>query len=100
LIKASILFFYKRVFSTSSMKFSCRIVGSATAAWWAVATILSATQCRPVRKVWEFWMTEGACYELSAFLIGKAVPNIILNIIILGKELETLYTVEIRLTFV
>ncbi|KAI1251910.1 hypothetical protein MGN70_006481 [Eutypa lata] len=84
LVKASILALYWRIFPTRFMKTSCHILGGVVFAWWMVVVIVSAAQCRPIRRTWTPGMTEGTCIDTCSFLIGNAVPNIITDAAILS----------------
>ncbi|KAJ0161957.1 hypothetical protein CTA2_5321 [Colletotrichum tanaceti] len=83
-LKASILFFYIRVFSMVSSTFT--IVLWATQAFnlaFCIAfTVANLNQCRPFRNAWEAWDGKhpGYCINVYAMFISHAVINIALDV--------------------
>ncbi|OJJ01983.1 hypothetical protein ASPVEDRAFT_41512 [Aspergillus versicolor CBS 583.65] len=89
LIKLSILFMYRRIFTDMSRFFrvGARICGGVVVLW-AIAFIPAATfQCTPVSKAWDS-DKEGHCINLRVGFFCVALPNILTDIAILTLPVQ------------
>lgn len=77
-VKLSVLFFYRRVFSTAPFKRPIVLLAVLVLVWFLVNNILGALQCIPVRKAWDSEIP-GRCINFLTFFIGMQVPNIVLD---------------------
>jgi len=82
--KFSILAMYRRIFPTRFMKIGgVWILGGMSAAWWLAIILVVVFQCNPQHKIFDPFMLEGKCIDLTAFFLGNSIPNILLDVAIL-----------------
>lgn len=74
--------FYRKIFTTAQFRLRTNIVGILVLAWLLVNNLLTALQCRPVKKAWSP-LTPGRCMEPLGIILGLQAGNIALDIIIL-----------------
>ncbi|KXH60139.1 CFEM domain-containing protein [Colletotrichum salicis] len=99
-LKASILFFYIRVFSMVSRTFS--LVLWCTQAFnflFCLAfTVANLNQCRPFSNAWEAWdgRHPGYCINVYAMFIAHAAINIALDVWMLGLPVTQVLWLNLR----
>lgn len=84
LVKLSILFMYRRIFTDVSHSFRVGswVCGGVVVAWALAFVPAAIFQCTPISKAWEA-DKEGHCINLRANFIGVAIPNILTDVAIL-----------------
>lgn len=89
LIKLSILFMYRRIFTDMSRFFrvGSRICGGVVVAWALAFVPAAIFQCTPVSKAWDS-DKEGHCIDLRVGFISVAIPNILTDIAILTLPVQ------------
>ena len=96
--KLSVLFFYRRIFSTSKTKIPAYVLGALIILWEvaAVSNSCSGSQaklmrgkipmivfsCVPADKFWNR-LRPGHCQDLTNQVLGTAVPNVVLDLALL-----------------
>ena len=93
LIKASILFFYQRVFPTPNFVLITRIIGGFVVAWWVVVVIIQVFSCNPIHGFWDT-STPSTCVNPAHFYIAVAVPNILTDIIMLCLPVRMVWRLQ------
>ncbi|KAK1966156.1 CFEM domain-containing protein [Colletotrichum sublineola] len=99
-LKASILFFYLRVFKLVNPTFT-------TVLWLTQAlnliscvafTVAKLNQCKPFSYSWEGWdgRHSGRCIDLHALLISHAAVNLAMNLWILSLPLTQVFWLNMR----
>lgn len=99
LIKASIIFFYLRIFP--SVRFR-RVLWATQGINILIAFlyfILTFTQCEPLHLYWTGWdgQQAGACRDFNALVLSHTGLNIALDIWMLALPLTQLYKLNLRL---
>ena len=112
-VKYSILCFYWRIFSISSIKLPIYILGTIITGWslacvgWAdererfIADVwnkifTAAFQCIPTAKLWDiFGRLDGHCINVIKFFIGNAIPNIITDVALLILPLPHIWRLQV-----
>ncbi|KAI1842123.1 hypothetical protein JX266_011656 [Neoarthrinium moseri] len=83
LAKLSILAFYWRIFPTSRVVISCKILGTVCILWTIAIQIVNVLQCRPLRAFWntELQTAPGTqCLDTVLFFLGNSVVNCVIDL--------------------
>ncbi|KAI3531258.1 CFEM domain-containing protein [Colletotrichum filicis] len=99
-LKASILFFYIRVFSMVSRTFSLVLWLTQTFnfLFCLAFTVANLNQCRPFSNAWEGWdgRHPGYCINVYAMFIAHAAINIALDVWMLGLPVTQVLWLNLR----
>ena len=95
LTKISILLFYSRIFAERRFKIALRITFALVIAWLLAIEITVLAECVPISGLWDL-SVPSRCIQLVPFFVGAGVPNVILNVIIVGLPLPMIWTLEIE----
>ncbi|KAK0380109.1 CFEM domain-containing protein [Colletotrichum limetticola] len=99
-LKASILFFYIRVFSMVSRTFSLVLWLTQTFnfLFCLAFTVANLNQCRPFSNAWEAWdgRHPGYCINVYAMFIAHAAINIALDVWMLGLPVTQVLWLNLR----
>lgn len=89
LIKLSILFMYRRIFTDMSrfFRWGARICGAVVVLWALAFVPVAIFQCTPVSKAWDS-DKEGHCINLRVGFFCVALPNIVTDIAILTLPVQ------------
>ena len=96
-IKASILLFYRRLFSTVQFRTWTTVVLIFVGVWLITNNVAAAVQCLPVQKAWEFDLP-GHCVNPMTLVIGIQVPNVFLDVVILALPMPMVYRLQLSRT--
>lgn len=95
--KFSVLFFYYRIFESTSTWLFCGlwVIGGMNAAWLVSAWISTIFQCVPVRAAWDPAFQEGSrCFDQRTWFLGTAIPSMIIDFLILILPLPRLWKLK------
>lgn len=96
LIKISVLLFYRRIFATPQFRLRTNIVGALVLAWLLINNLLTALQCRPIKKAWSP-LTPGHCIEPLSLILGLQAGNVALDITILALPIFAVSKLQMSL---
>ncbi|PQE12141.1 integral membrane protein [Rutstroemia sp. NJR-2017a BVV2] len=83
LTKLSVLCFYRRIFTiTPSLKLAIWTTSVVVILYWIVAMIVIIIQCHPIPHYWNSSIP-GTCVEEFKFILGLAIPNLVLDFVVL-----------------
>jgi hypothetical protein len=95
--KFSVLYFYRRLFSTDKQfRTQVTIVGILCAAWFIAATMGIILKCIPVAKSWNV-LLPGYCFNLSDFAVAIEVPNSLLDFVIVALPVRVIKQLQLSL---
>ncbi|KAH6679212.1 hypothetical protein B0J14DRAFT_686202 [Halenospora varia] len=94
-VKLSLLYFYCRIFSTSTFRKAAVGVGIICGAWWFASAMVTILQCIPVQKAWHKEI-EGHCLDLAAFVLGYEITNAALDITLICMPLRMIQTLQLE----
>lgn len=94
---AAVLFFY-RIFDVSGSKYYWSLRVTHVLVWlWLVASWLTTIfECQPVKKYWQPWLP-GKCLNQEAIWEGIAVPNLVIDLIILLLPIPKLWKLRMNI---
>lgn len=92
-VKLSILFLYRRIFTT--LRFAQVSLGFIVivCVWWIIFTCCTLLPCIPPRKFW-YPELDGPCYNYDEFFLGSEVVDIILDFAILTLPVRMVSTLQ------
>ena len=95
--KYSIMLFYWRIFKTPHFKIALITVAVIVAAWLIAIDMAGFLEAFPVPDLWEVFVTgrPGQRISLPDYFIGSAVPNIILDWVLLMLPLPLVWGLKI-----
>ncbi|KAI0903570.1 hypothetical protein F4824DRAFT_493088 [Ustulina deusta] len=103
LVKYSTLVFYWHVFGRKkSIRLPIWILSGVTSLWGIAVILVSCFQCFPTRAIWERFdpvhpIKEYTCpIDVSGFVIGNAVPNIITDGLVVLLPLPYVLSLQLR----
>ncbi|KAI0539788.1 hypothetical protein GGR58DRAFT_463416 [Xylaria digitata] len=93
--KFSALFFYARIFQRTSKWFTFALwtVGILNAAWLLLGWVLTIFQCSPINAAWET-VPGSTCIEQWSWFLGAAIPNLLIDLLILILPLPMLWGLQ------
>ena len=96
LIKISILLFYYRLFGVNKVfKYTC-YVAFAVVTCWSIAIVFSNIfQCVPVEAAWIRPYPHSKCINNNASLLGTAITNVLLDVIILVLPMAPVWSLSL-----
>lgn len=92
-IKLSILFFYRRIFSTPQFRKWLYGVGALVVAWLLANNLSAALQCIPPQKFWRKDI-HGHCFNFLTFVQALQISNIILDAVILALPVSAVLRLQ------
>ena len=96
LTKLSVLAFYRRTFAVSNpLKQAIWLVLAVIVAWWIAFTMSSMLQCIPIHAYWNPKIKARCVYKYGFFL-GLAIPNIMLDFVLLLLPLHPLWKLKMK----
>jgi hypothetical protein len=93
--KASMLFFYRRVFSTPAMLKAVDIVLWVLAAWTICFECTCIFLCRPV---YGFWTGEGKCGAFIPMIQSLIATNAVGDVVIMAMPMSLIWSLHMRKT--
>ncbi|KAI0021211.1 hypothetical protein F4780DRAFT_292841 [Xylariomycetidae sp. FL0641] len=93
--KFSALFFYRRIFATTSKWFTIALwtVGAMNAGWLLSALISTVFQCTPINAAWET-VPGSTCISQWGWFFGTAIPSMIIDAFILLLPMPLLWGLQ------
>ena len=103
LIKVSILLFYYRLFAVrAAFKYTCYVVLALVTCWCIAIVFTIIFQCIPIEAAWIRPYPHSKCINNNASLLGTAITNVFLDIVILVLPMVPIWslglTVRQRIT--
>lgn len=65
--------------------------------WWVAINLLIFLQCDPLSRMWDKSITTGHCLNSYQTFIGNAIPNIIIDILILLLPIHEVFLLHLSL---
>ncbi|KAI1865317.1 uncharacterized protein JN550_008365 [Neoarthrinium moseri] len=87
--KLSLLTFYLQLSPQLYFRVAVWISIGIVATYTAVITLLMIFHCNPVKKAFDFTVTEGTCMDAGILYIATAVSNIITDVILFALPIRT-----------
>ena len=95
-IKMSVLLFYVRVFRIVVHRFIFWIVAFLIIGWGISTNFMSTFSCVPVHKAWDSTVP-GHCSSLFKSFLGTAIPNIVIDFILLVLPVPILWRLHMKI---
>ncbi|KUI59730.1 hypothetical protein VP1G_06966 [Cytospora mali] len=98
-IKLSVLFFYRRIFTVRAFRILNNCFIGLTIAWGVAFTFTVAFQCYPVSTFWNKFESEyaGHCVVVQKLYLAVALSDMLLDIIIFVLPIPHLYSLQMPL---
>lgn len=95
-IKLSVLFLYRRIFSVGAFRLANTVMICITVAWGLAFTFAMAFQCSPVSTIWEKFELEygNSCVSVQPFYLAAAICDLVLDILILLLPVHPLWLLQ------
>ncbi|KAG8169977.1 hypothetical protein KVR01_000722 [Diaporthe batatas] len=95
-VKLSVLFFYRRIFSVRAFNIVNTVFIYLTLAWGLAFTFAGAFQCTPVSTLWDKFEIEygDSCVNVQPFYLGFGVSDLILDVLIFALPMPHLYSLQ------
>lgn len=93
--KFSVLLFYWRIFSVSSIRLPIIILASIVGSWGIAIILVSTFTCVPPAKQWDMSLHGSCNVHQKQFFIGNAVPNVFADIALLILPLPYIYGLKL-----
>ena len=94
MVKLALLLTYARIWITRGFRRCLYLVGAIIAVWWCTSTFITIFQCHPIQFFWDREIV-GDCLASRAFFIGMAVPNIVLDLVVLSIPLPSIWQLQL-----
>ena len=95
LTKISILLFYSRIFTERKFRIALGVTCALVTTWLIAIELVVLAECVPISGLWD--LTQPArCISLIPFFVASGVPNVILNVIIVGLPLPMIWTLDVE----
>jgi hypothetical protein len=96
--KYAVLLMYKRLFGIEQkMNYAVYTVGAVVTAWWIAVEVATLLQCQPIDKFWHY-TTPGQCIDIVVFFEGSAIPNVIIDLVILLMPQPLIWQLRLSLS--
>ncbi|KAJ5102120.1 hypothetical protein NUU61_004342 [Penicillium alfredii] len=92
-IKLSLLFLYRRIFTSPKFLRIIYGLGALIAVWLIVSVFLAIFDCVPIHS---FWTGGGKCLDFKKFGIGYAIVNIVTDIAVWLLPIPMIWDVQLR----
>lgn len=95
--KVSALLFYTRIFGSASKAFQYALwtTHAVILIWNSAIWIFSILLCNPVQKQW-IPSLPGHCYSTGALWLASAIPNLVIDLVILLLPLPMLWGLQMK----
>ncbi|CAG9989554.1 unnamed protein product [Clonostachys byssicola] len=96
--KLSVLSFYWRLFSTSSIRIPIQILTGASIVWLVIRTPMAIFHCVPVHAFWDLTVDNKVCnIDDSKFFFGTVLVHLIIDVLILALPVVQVKNLRLRL---
>jgi hypothetical protein len=96
--KLSVLGFYWRLFSTSSIRIPIQMLTGASIVWLAIRTPMAIFHCVPVQAFWDLTVDKKVCnIDDSKFFFGTVLVHLIIDVLILALPVVQVKNLRLRL---
>lgn len=95
-IKISILQLYRSIFPGRGFTITTSVVGAGVIAWGVAVILVSIFQCNPIRGAWDLTIP-ATCIPLPRFYLSNAVPNIVMDVIILALPIPNVWNLQMSI---
>ncbi|KAK2035581.1 integral membrane protein [Colletotrichum zoysiae] len=96
--KMSIVCLFLRVFNwKGAMRTTAYVILGALAATSLSFVLTACFQCQPIAYWWDRTIPGGRCIDVQAFFHGQAIPGFLLDFIIMGLPLKTIWALKLPL---
>ncbi|KAF2186608.1 hypothetical protein K469DRAFT_572308, partial [Zopfia rhizophila CBS 207.26] len=83
--KMSILLFYWRLFSTTSIRLPIRVLFSCVVIWLTIRIILTVIECIPPKAFWDTFVKDPICpVNPSKFFFGTVFVRLLMDVVIIA----------------
>ena len=72
------------------------IVGALVLAWAIALILVSIFACNPIRGFWDVTIPS-TCIDTRKFFLGNSIPNIIMDVTILGLPMPQVWNLQMSL---
>ena len=72
------------------------VVGAGVIAWGIAVILVSIFQCNPVLGAWDLTVP-ATCITLRKFYLANAVPNIVMDVIILALPIPNIWALQMSI---
>lgn len=98
LTKISMLLLYLRIFPERYLRIIFYSVLAFTSAWGIAVLFANIFACSPMSHFWTRWdgEHEGQCISAEQLLWAHAIINIVLDVVIIGLPMPTLFKLNMR----
>jgi hypothetical protein len=93
-LKYSILLLYRRLFPGKRFRNGLIIIASFVLAWGIAGATSCVVSCWPIEKAWDPSL-DGRCIDFGSMALAIGIINIVLDFVILGYPLPTLWKLKI-----
>ncbi|KAM0795686.1 hypothetical protein BDR22DRAFT_893930 [Usnea florida] len=96
LVKISILLFYYRLFGVrKAFKYTCHVLLALVTCWCVAFVLANIFQCIPVEAAWIRPYPHSKCINNNASLLGTAVTNVFLDVVILVLPMVPVWSLSL-----
>lgn len=96
--KLSILAFYWRMFSLSSIRLPIQILVGASVVWLIIRTFMAVFHCVPIAAFWDKSIEDASCnINDSQFFFGTVLVHLILDLVILALPVVQIQRLQLKL---
>lgn len=85
-----ILSIYVRIFSRKELRVFCYLLMALNFVLFALATVVSMLQCRPLQAIWMPTLPGAQCLSLLMFWTYLLIPSIVLDVIMIILPIPTI----------
>ncbi|KAL9625387.1 MAG: hypothetical protein Q9160_000450 [Pyrenula sp. 1 TL-2023] len=93
LTKLSILLLFRSLFPGRDMVIATNIIGAFVIIWCIAQVTVAIFNCNPIHGFWDV-MVKSTCIESFHFLVGNAVPNIVVDIVIICLPIRKVWNLQ------
>ncbi|KAH8202970.1 hypothetical protein TruAng_002916 [Truncatella angustata] len=89
---------YRTIFPTFLVNKGTYCLGAVVILWWLAVMLVTFLQCRPLSGVWDpSTMATAQCMDRLGLFLGNAIPNIVIDILILALPLYEVAMLQMTL---
>ena len=92
-VKLSIIYLYRRIFTTRRFQQVSLGVAIVVVIWWIVFTLCTLLPCLPPQKFWHPEL-EGPCFNYDEFFLGSEIIDIVLDFSILTLPVRVISSLQ------
>ncbi|KAF9894627.1 hypothetical protein FE257_006515 [Aspergillus nanangensis] len=93
LIKISIIFFYRRLFTMKPFHWVTMGLTVLISLWGTAIFLACALQCRPLKAYWDK-RVEGHCFDSTKFIIVNQAFNVLMDFVILALPIPMIWNLQ------